>query len=56
MQPCQMERQHTEQGEQKPDDEEEECTLLHRELAHMAAPHVAEHHAKDGGQHAEREK
>ena len=56
MQPCQMERQHTEHGKQKPDREEEERTLLYRELAHMAASHIAEHHAEDGGQHSEREK
>ena len=56
MQSCQMERKHTEQGEQKPDGKEEECALLYRQLAHMTAPHIAEHHAEDSAQYPEREK
>ena len=56
MQTRQMEREHAEQGEQEPDGKKEERALLYRELAHMAAPHIAEHHAEDCRQHTEREK
>ena len=51
-----MKRQHAEHSEQEPDGKEEERPLLDRELTHMAAPHIAEHHAEDRGQNAEREK
>ena len=50
-----MKRQHTEHSEKEPDTEEESCTLLDGQLAHMAASHIAEHHAENRRQYAERE-
>ena len=56
MQTSEVERQHPEDGEQQPNGENEQHPLLHGQLTHMTAPHIAEHHADDRRQDAECEK
>jgi len=46
MKSCEMERQHAKYCKQKPYDEKKQHSLLHRELPHMTAAHIAEDHAE----------